>query len=291
MGIRLSFAFLLIIVSSVLIGQGSENPFDIPDRQTMDSVDKPPERVESDNPFDLAPIQSSNSSNQTTTLPTQAIKTDSKSSTSQSFRIVATLALLLPLALLLTLFRGVFNDFFESAYRDRKFNQFFRRMNSIWIAPNILFYLYFFMSAAIFANLCLDYFGHLTLESPVTSIGYTALGMGIFFLMKHAIVYFLGDTFDVENESSRYNLLVLTFNIILGIVLTPINLLLLLGPDSIKGGVLALGIILTTLLIGLLILRALSVSNRLLTQHSLHFFMYFCTIEIAPLFIIAKLIV
>ena len=281
---------ILGFLSSITIAQDTPNPFDLPgetDERTENGVTK---RVHSDNPFDLQPLTQDGRQLTSSDVKPEKESRPRLSASDQGGRIGISLLLLIPLALLLTLFRGVFNDFLESAYRDRKFNQFFRRLNSMWVAPNILLYLFFFLSISVFTHLALKYYDYDLFDNTVQSISFLVISIGGYFTLKHTLIYFLGDTFEVKNESIRYSLLILTFNIILGVFLTPINLLLLLGPDSIRGAVLILGLLLCVGVIILLYLRALSVSNRLLMQDTLHFFMYLCTIEIAPLFIVAKLL-
>ncbi len=285
----LSIFFLLACWASIIFAQEGKNPFDLPEKSGQHSTPESIERVGNDNPFDLQP--SSTSRNRTIqNKDPEVVRSPSITSSNQGVRIGMAMMLIVPLALLLTLFRGVFNDFFESAYRDRKFNQFFRRMHSIWAVPHILFYIYFFLNIALFIHLTLVHYEYDMWGDLTRSIGILSISVAIFFLCKHAIVYFLGNAFDVTNESKRYSLLILTFNIILGVFLTPINLLILLGPESLKGIIVVVGLLLCGAIILLLIARSLSVSNRLLLQHSLHFFMYLCAIEIAPLFIVAKLL-
>ena len=281
---------ILSFLISTTIGQDTSNPFDLPDKNAQDDEAVTTKRAQSDNPFDLQPV--SEEGQQQTIRNEKPLKDilPTLSASDQGGRIGISLVLLIPLALLLTLFRGVFNDFLESAYRDRKFNQFFRRLKSMWIVPNLLLYIFFFLSVSVFIHLALTHFEYDMFSNVVKSISILIISISGYFILKHALIFFLGDTFEVKNESTRYSLLILTFNIILGVFLTPINLLLLLGPDWIKGGTVILGFLLCGAVVSLLLLRSLSISNRLLIQHSFHFFMYLCTIEIAPLFIVAKLL-
>jgi len=285
---------LLVLFGSEIQAQESTNPFEIEGRKVeqRESIEANQPRIQTSNPFDLQPteqsIQSLDFGNEMESTTDEGAKL---LPAKQGSRIGISLLLILPLALLLTLFRGVFNDFFESAYRDRKFNQFFRRMNSMWVIPNILLYIFFFLSISVFVHLVLTYYGYNMFDNIAQSIGILAVCIASYFSIKHSLIYFLGNTFEVKNESNRYSLLILTFNIIAGVFLTPFSLLLLLGPDSIKGAVIVIGLLFCLLTMSLLLLRSLSVSNRLLSQHSLHFFMYLCTIEIAPLFIVAKLLI
>ena len=211
----------IFIVSSVL-GQETQNPFDLQDKLEVETSIIESPRPSSDNPFDIQNSASQSSweeSNESTTSSPLSI--EAKNGNEISLAVL----LLIPLALLLTLFRGVFNNFFESVYRDRKFNQFYRRMNSIWVIPHILLYAYFFLSVAIFVHLVLSYYGYEVLDTW-RSIAFITTSLASFILAKHAMIFFVGDTFDVKNEYTRYALLFMTFNITIGVLLTPINLLL-----------------------------------------------------------------
>jgi len=278
---------LTIFIVSTSLGQETKNPFDLQGKSSEEEQVIESERPVSDNPFD---IQNSTTSTFNSQIEDNKEIATPRVQSKDGSQIGLAVLLLIPLALLLTIFRGVFNNFFESTYRDRKFNQFYRRINSIWVAPHILLYLYFFISLAIFIHLVLSNYNYPVYDPAWKSIGFIGLGIAGFILMKHAMIFFLGDTFDVKNEYTRYALLFMTFNITIGVLITPINLLLLLGPASIKSAVIIVSFILLGLTIGLLILRSLSVANKLLVQHPMHFFTYLCTIEIAPLFIIAKML-
>jgi len=277
---------LLIFMVSSSFGQETNNPFDLQNKSTETELEEEAILPASDNPFDIQNDASSFGTIEENKSNIEVLSKESKDGN----QIGLSILLLIPLALLLTIFRGVFNNFFESVYRDRKFNQFYRRMNSIWVLPHILLYAFFFISMAVFVHLVLSHYNYPTFDSPWTSIGFIALGIAGFVLIKHAMIFFLGDTFDVKNEYSRYALLFMTFNITIGVLLTPFNLLLLLGPLSIKYIVIIVSFIFLGLTLLLLILRSLSVANKLLVQHPMHFFTYLCTIEIAPLFIIAKML-
>lgn len=289
MSLRLIASILLLTFSvSSSLGQEAKNPFELQNK--LDPVDQSLENEEqqaSDNPFDIQSGASASSSSINSNRGSdKAPLVKAKGGNAIGLAIL----LVIPLALLLTLFRGVFNNFLESAYKDRRFNQFYRRMNSIWVVPHILLYLFFFISAAVYVHLLLEHYAYSGFDSAWKNIGFIALAIAAFVLLKHAMIYFLGDTFEVKNEYTRYALLFMTFNITLGVLITPVNLLLLLGPTSIKTAVIVISLILLGAVTILFFLRSLSVANKLLVQHPMHFFTYLCTIEIAPLFIIAKLL-
>lgn len=283
----LTTLILTLFGLSIVVGQETKNPFDIENRVPQEEIitTTESELLGDGNPFDIHKKQTSKNRKGKKI----AKQSDARPSTQIDQLALAGL-LLVPLAFLMTLFRGVFNDFFESVYRDRKFNQFYRRMNSMWAAPHIMFYVYFLISISVFTYLVFEYYG-LRIAHPLwKSLGITALYIGVYFIAKHILVSWLGDTFEVKNESTRYGLLFMTFNIAAGVLLTPVNLLLILGPVDTKGTVIVIGIILLALTILLLLLRSFSLSNKLLSQHPIHFFAYLCSIELAPLFIVIKLL-
>jgi len=104
------------------------------------------------------------------------------------------------------------------------------------------------------------------------------------------IISVLGYIFPIEKVSSLYNFTLIVFAINLGLFLLPFNLLIAFGPDSLKPGIFYLSAVLIGLVIAFRSLRALFQSSRLVFENKFHFFLYLCTIEIAPVVVLLKLV-
>jgi len=82
----------------------------------------------------------------------------------------------------------------------------------------------------------------------------------------------------------------LNFNIFIGIVLIPFNLLLSFGPSQIHYPVLMVSIGIIGLIYAYRSIRSLLIGSSYLYYNKFHFFMYLCGVEFAPLVILVKFI-
>ncbi|MBT8219429.1 MAG: DUF4271 domain-containing protein [Bacteroidia bacterium] len=286
MKMRILFQLVVFVLfSGSLLSQVEDNPFELPNLPDG-SVEAPTINIDSSNPFEISTTTSARKIAQEASVNET---NDATKESASSLEVGMAIFVMVFLAVLLSLFRGLFQNMLDSALKDRKFNQVYRRMQGIWRVPNILFYMYFTINAAIFLFYCANYFEFMNQLATLYRILVIAGLVLAYFFAKHIIVEFIGRTFDIENETDRYSLLVLLFNIIIGVILTPLNIMILLGPDSFQGIIIICGIVILLLVFVLFLLRGLSIANAFLPRNTFHFFMYLCTIEIAPLFIIAKM--
>ena len=111
------------------------------------------------------------------------------------------------------------------------------------------------------------------------------------YLTKHIILRVIGLTYPVAKESSLYSFTIETFNIFIGLVLLPLNLIIAFGP--IEFSQIFLYITLGVLLILLLLrsFRGLLISTSYLQKHIFHFFLYLCAVEMVPLLLLTKIVI
>ena len=121
-------------------------------------------------------------------------------------------------------------------------------------------------------------------------LGICVAGVLIAFSLKHLVLGLIGLIFPVNREVSRYNFIMLIFGSSLGLLLGPINILLAYGPQNLHE-VLIWGTIST---IGLVYafrsVRSLWLAGRIFASHQFHFLLYICTVEIAPVLTVVKLV-
>jgi hypothetical protein len=121
-------------------------------------------------------------------------------------------------------------------------------------------------------------------------LGICVAGVLIAFSLKHLVLWLIGLIFPVNREVSRYNFIMLIFGSSLGLLLGPINILLAYGPQNLHE-VLIWGTIST---IGLVYafrsVRSLWLAGRIFASHQFHFLLYICTVEIAPVLTVVKLV-
>ena len=85
-------------------------------------------------------------------------------------------------------------------------------------------------------------------------------------------MWLLGGLFPVTKESSLYSYIILVFNILLGIIAVPVNLLLAYGPENMHLLFLYLGLGMVALFYIMRTLRGLSISIFLIGQGIVPFY-------------------
>lgn len=112
----------------------------------------------------------------------------------------------------------------------------------------------------------------------------------IAFLFKHILINFVSYLFHLDQETRRYNFLIVVFNCVLGLFLVPFNLLIAFtesGQYKILLVFWMLGVV--TIFYLYRTFRASRQGSKFLSSTPFHFLLYLCTVEIAPVLFLAKL--
>jgi Domain of unknown function (DUF4271) len=154
----------------------------------------------------------------------------------------------------------------------------------------ITLYFICWMNLAIFAYLMLHrYHGSFGL-SPGATFLICFVGVLAFFAVKHFFLYVLSTVFPLEKEIRLYNFIVMSAGILTGLILTPLNIFMAYSPAPLSTTFMYLGIASFVIIFLLRAFRGLFVGASYLTTHPFHFLLYLCTAEIAPLAVLAKLV-
>jgi hypothetical protein len=111
----------------------------------------------------------------------------------------------------------------------------------------------------------------------------------IIYLSRHTMIRYLRWLFNNEKEMTLFGFDISIFNIMVGLVLLPVNILILFGPESMYNPLIIIGIV--TILAAYLLrqLRWLLTARQLIAHSLFLFFVYLCAVEILPLWAISKL--
>ena len=103
-------------------------------------------------------------------------------------------------------------------------------------------------------------------------------------------LFHIGWIFPVGKEVAKYHFTITIFNLLLGLLLLPLNRFIAWGPPELAQKL----IYFTFGLIGVFYLmqcfRGLKIGGKFLATAQFHFLAYLCAIEIAPLVVLLKLI-
>ncbi len=116
----------------------------------------------------------------------------------------------------------------------------------------------------------------------------TALVLGIY-LTRHGMIRYLRWLFNNDKELTLFGFDISIFNTMVGLVLLPINILIIFGPESIHKPLIFIGIATIAAAYLLRQLRWMLTARQLITNSLFLFFVYLCAVEILPLWAISKL--
>ena len=90
------------------------------------------------------------------------------------------------------------------------------------------------------------------------------------YLLRHISMAFIGNIFNISKDSSLYSFTIMSFNIFLGLVLIPVNLVVAFSPVEISIAALKVGIGLIIILLLIRLARGLLVGARFIenTHHT-----------------------
>lgn len=280
--------FLLLVSSAVLTGQSGGNPFDLTDRLPAGAqpVAEPAAGDSAANPFDLAPAAEP-AEEIILTVPAD----EGGSADAGPHRAVIFIHLLLVLLVtsIWVLFRNLLQLCVRAILNDNIMTQLYRRRSGGQISALWLCYLFFLLSAGFFLYLVATDYG---LQLPVTGVWsswltYTLLVMGAVGL-KLVLLTLIGRIYPLRKELSRYTFVLMVFSILVGVLLVPVNLLISYAPEGFRHFFLLAGVAVLAVVYLLHLVRGLFIANQYVGSRPLHFLLYICTIEIAPLLLVYR---
>lgn len=281
---KIQTIFLILLFSYLLFSQGvyafaqERNPFDLTYREgylsTVNQV--------SENPFDKKNIVNEAVTEEVIIKPLL---------TEQSTNFFLLITLLLLLALLLTFLRSFAVASVGALGTENLFNFLYREMSGRGILPYVLLYIFFIINLGIFCHFSIPIILS-RLHSTFTLNYYIVFFLPFILLgLRHLLLTFIGFVFPVMKEMDRYQFLMVVTGISMGLFIAPVNIFLPYLNEEWK----QIFILVTIIFIGLILLyhylRGLTIGIRFIGSHQFHFLLYICTVEIAPVLILVKLII
>ncbi len=278
----LLYCFLTVVAG--LPAQGSGNPFELTDRL-------PPEARtavasdSTDNPFDLKPEETEAE----VVAPGPARPVAGEAGEETRSIIFIHLLLVLLVTSLWVLFRDLLRQCMRAITNDNVMTQLYRRRSGGQISALWMCYLFFLFSAGFFLYLVAIEFGF---SLPFTGVWtswltFTLLVMGAVGF-KLVLLTLVGRIYPLRKELSRYTFLLMVFSILAGVLLVPINLLISYAPEGFRHFFLLSGLGGLAIVYLLHLVRGLFIANYYVGSRPLHFLLYICTIEIAPLLLVYR---
>ena len=305
-----------------LFAQQGNNPFELPGRITpTEKVDQPtnlPDTIPSTQPSTQNPFEIKNDSTtestvkKTTTNPNNPFeikKTDlskpkitvapltKKSATtiteplSGKFKLWMTILLVTILTVLVNVYKSVLAKVYRSFLNNNFLKMVHRDYGTVTMIPYLILYAFSLILIGTFLFVVLTHYKIAFFSAPILNLLGCVGGVFAIFIIKHVALQILGSIFPISKEIEQYSFTIIIFGIIIGFFLLPAILLISYAPPNLTTTV----IYGTFIAIGMVylyrILRSLFIGLKYISLHKFHFFVYLCTIEIAPLLVLAKLII
>ncbi len=264
----------------------AQNPFELTPR--LNKIEAP--ATFSDNPFDLVTVkeQASNPVVPVSIEVPQA--TDQETDLFNRFKFLLISFFFLYLAFLMTALRQWAGKMYSAFLGDNMMNQLLRERDARGLAPFIPYYIFFFLNAGAFCFFLLHHFEGTPVMPNWQQWAMLTLSFSAAVVLKHFLLAAIGYVFPVQKEIHRYNFLIMVFWIVLSFVLFPINILMAYLPGEGIQAVLIASAILGGGVYAFRVLRGLLIANGYVLMYSFHFLLYICTVEIAPVMVVYKLI-
>ncbi len=305
----------LLALGNISLAQNT-NPFEITNRKEAKSTDtkvdnaikedlevkpqKAENQIEEGNPFEVnkvnkqiikenTPVQESEKKEGKKEVLNHALddyKEDQANNS--SFLNWTFLFALVFIAILLSINRSLILKIFKSIWYYNLTNILFRN----FVSREYIYYLFLFINFVInfslFVYLFLNKYFHLSGFQLYAIIFFIVL---MIYFFKHLFIYIFELIFPSLKSILTYNFTVLLFNISLGVFLLPLNLLIAYSFDSLSVIFVYFTVVIIVFSYILRLFRGFLITYNYFNISIVHFFLYLCTFEILPLFVLYKIIV
>ena len=285
----LLFCWILLLPVRLPGQDTAQNPFELTERLPAEAQAARADTEGTGNPFDIypsAPVGELDDAPGAVRGP--VVIEPSVGARDNSGVIFIHLLLLLTLASLWVLFRNLLLQCLAATFNDSVMTQLYRRRSGGQVGALWLCYLFFLLSGGFFLYLLTAFFrldpGLGLWGSWLTFVLVVASGIGI----KFFVLGLLGRVYFLRKELSQYAFALMVFSILTGLLLVPVNLLMSYAPEPLRPYFVYGGLGLLVLVYLLHLLRGLFIANHYVGRRPLHFLLYICTIEIAPLLLVYR---
>lgn len=194
------------------------------------------------------------------------------------------------LAIIMTRFRSEVQDIYKAFLNQNLMSLLYREKGTILRLPYVLLYTLSIFSVGTMIFLTTNVFGIKIVGSNLTSLIICLVGAAAIYLGRHISLRVLAYIFPFSKELKFYSFSIAIFNFVIGIVLLPFIIFIAFAASNTHTILLYTALFSVSILYIFRIIRSLLITNKYLTHNKFHFFMYLCTVEIAPILILLKLV-
>ncbi|HRE51356.1 MAG TPA: DUF4271 domain-containing protein [Flavitalea sp.] len=156
--------------------------------------------------------------------------------------------------------------------------------------PGMLLNLFFLINAGVYCAFLAFHYGFSFARHFWITAAYCVAFVGIIYLVKYIVLKITGWIFGISHATDTYIFIVFMVNKMLGIFLLPILVLMAFPSPVLFPTALAISFIMIILLFIYRFALAYSAVRNEIKLTGLHFFLYLCAFEIAPLLLIYRVL-
>lgn len=183
-------------------------------------------------------------------------------------------------------FKHVFQAFLHPALATRKLRDQLMQMPF----PALLMNIFFAISMGLYLFLVLRYVHYTTQHQIYLLVLALSALIGCIYLVKYFILQFSGWIFGARELTGGYAFVLMLINKVLGVTLVPFVLLLAFGTGWVQDMALRLSWLWIAALFIYRYVRSYALVRQYMVFSRFHFFLYLCAFEVAPVLIMAKII-
>jgi hypothetical protein len=204
--------------------------------------------------------------------------------------IFVLLGILSFMTILLSLYRKTVTSIFQAFFSLAMASNLYREQRSFIKIESFSSYILFSMSMG---TLCFLLPQYLTDNSPFNTFSGLFLcvaGVGSIYVFRYFLLQLAAIILPYPNEIGFYNFIVSITNKVIGYLLVPALFMLAYLPESAQQYWLYALLIILGIIYTYRNFRGLAIGGNTIIFHKFHFFVYLCTIEIAPTIILLKML-
>ena len=212
------------------------------------------------------------------------------SKTLRSFLFWILTALFVYLAINLTLFRYFLLRLYKAFINDNFLRLLHRELKGGVVYPYWTFYFFSLLNFGLFLFLLLKHVNLWQHFSDTRILLYCIGGTLFIFFGKQSLLRIISLIFPFQQILEIQSFSITVFSSMLGLALFPLNTFIAFSSESISVSSLYLAIVLIGIVYLFRYLRSIFSASRIIIQYRFHFFVYLCTIELAPVLILVRIL-
>jgi hypothetical protein len=209
---------------------------------------------------------------------------------SKNFLFFVFLVVYLLLGFVISRSRSLLSNIYQSLASENNLRNAYKEQSGWGSFAYLPLYIFFWINGGIFVNLLVNHYGvKLYFVSQFANLLLCIVGVALVFIVKHAVLWAIATIFPVTKAIKQYNFIIILSCISIGLILAPLNIFIAYARPDI--GQLLIYVAFAAIILVYLVrsLRSLAVGSPYFAN-IFHFILYLCTVEVAPVLVLVKLL-